>query len=182
MVIEKKMNTFQSICKARGKTISATDDKLKMDIETPDEDLDDQRGDKRAMKSIKQRVPDHLLPKVVIVGRPNVGKSALFNWLVGGNVAIFLDEPGVTRDCLYGRSFWGENKFMVVDSGGVITFLKYPSVRTDGLSLTRGRSEDDIVYAAKEAIATRLPSMIEKQVAAAVEEAPVIIFLVDGQT
>ncbi|XP_057870655.1 uncharacterized protein LOC131077226 isoform X2 [Cryptomeria japonica] len=225
----KKRNAFQSICKARGKTISLTDDKSTMEIETPgdeiissgededddlvlpvetleeeaktlarehslslsrqlllDEDSDDQRVDKRAQKrdkkSIKQQVPDHLLLKVAIVGRPNVGKSALFNRLVGGNVAIVLDEPGVTRDRLYGRSFWGENEFMVVDTGGVMTVPKSHSARTDGLSLTRGGSRDDIACAAREAIAAGLPSMIERQAAAAVEEASVIIFLVDGQT
>ncbi|KAH9297290.1 hypothetical protein KI387_028972, partial [Taxus chinensis] len=129
-------------------------------------------------------VPDHLLPKVAIVGRPNVGKSALFNRLVGRNVAIVLDEPGVTRDRLYGRSVWGEKEFFVVDTGGVVTVPKSHNFRIDGLALTRGGggSEDDIAQAAREAIAAGLPSMIERQAAAAVEEASVIIFLVDGQT
>ena len=84
------MNTFQSICKARGKTISATDDKLKMEIETLDEDLDDQRGDKRAMKSIKQKVLDHLLPKVVIVGRPMLANQPCSTGLLGEMWKLFL--------------------------------------------------------------------------------------------
>ncbi|CAN1354787.1 GTPase Der [Linum perenne] len=78
----------------------------------------------RRKKLTVQEIPDHLLPRVAIVGRPNVGKSALFNRLVGENKAIVVDEPGVTRDRLYGRSFWGDHEFMVVDTGGVITLSK----------------------------------------------------------
>ncbi|CAN1354789.1 GTPase Der [Linum perenne] len=106
----------------------------------------------RRKKLTVQEIPDHLLPRVAIVGRPNVGKSALFNRLVGENKAIVVDEPGVTRDRLYGRSFWGDHEFMVVDTGGVITLSK-----------------------------SKMPSMIERQATAAVEEASAIIFLVDGQ-
>src|SRR5690606_41882163 len=52
-------------------------------------------------------------------GRPNVGKSALFNRLVGGRVAIVEDEPGVTRDRLYGECRWRGRVFTVVDTGGI---------------------------------------------------------------
>ncbi len=62
------------------------------------------------------------LPVVAIVGRPNVGKSTLFNKLVGQRLAIVDDQPGVTRDRLYGESEWRGRKFMVVDTGGIEPF------------------------------------------------------------
>ncbi len=60
------------------------------------------------------------LPVVVIVGRPNVGKSTLFNRLVGRRVAVVEDTPGVTRDRLYGEAEWNGRTFTVVDTGGIL--------------------------------------------------------------
>jgi len=60
-----------------------------------------------------------MLPVVVIVGRPNVGKSTLFNVLTGTRDAIVADQPGVTRDRQYGNCRRGERKFLVVDTGGL---------------------------------------------------------------
>ncbi|KAF3951039.1 hypothetical protein CMV_023270, partial [Castanea mollissima] len=127
------------------------------------------------------QIPDHLLPRVAIVGRPNVGKSALFNRLVGGNRAIVVDEPGVTRDRLYGRSFWGEYEFMVVDTGGVLNIAKSQVDVMEDLAITTTIGMDGIPLASREAAVAKMPSMIERQAKAAVEEASVIIFLVDGQ-
>jgi GTPase len=59
------------------------------------------------------------LPLVALVGRPNVGKSSLFNRLVGGRPALVEDIPGVTRDRRYGASDWGPARFRVVDTGGL---------------------------------------------------------------
>jgi GTPase len=87
---------------------------------------------------------------VAIVGRPNVGKSTLFNRLVGHRTAIVDDYSGVTRDRHYGISEWGGREFSVIDTGGFV----------DG--------SDDI-----------FESAINSQVKIAVEEADVLVFMVD---
>lgn len=73
-------------------------------------------------------------PIVAIVGRPNVGKSTLFNKLCGKRLAIVDDKPGVTRDRLYADCEWLERKFMVVDTGGIEPF-------SDDIILSQMRSQ-----------------------------------------
>ena len=60
------------------------------------------------------------LPSLVIVGRPNVGKSTLFNRLTGSRRAIVTDEPGITRDRMYGKTEWNGRVLEVVDTGGIV--------------------------------------------------------------
>lgn len=60
------------------------------------------------------------LPSLVIVGRPNVGKSTLFNRLTGTRRSIVTDEPGITRDRIYGAGEWEGKRFEVVDTGGIV--------------------------------------------------------------
>jgi GTP-binding protein len=70
----------------------------------------------------RRSVEDHLPPNPLVlslVGRPNVGKSSLFNRLVGGRPALVEDMPGVTRDRRYGVCSWGRQRFRVVDTGGL---------------------------------------------------------------
>lgn len=90
-------------------------------------------------------------PMVAIVGRPNVGKSTLFNRLVGGRKAIVADIPGVTRDRIYQDVEWNRRFFTLIDTGGL--FLEDSEFREE----------------------------VHEQVRRAVEEAAVIIFVVDGQ-
>ena len=90
---------------------------------------------------------------VAIVGRPNVGKSTLYNRLIGERQAIIDDISGVTRDRQYGQSDWNGKVFTVVDTGGFV------------------RNSDDVFEAA-----------IRDQVAIAIEEAAVILFMVDVTT
>ncbi|MCX4244576.1 ribosome biogenesis GTPase Der [Paraliomyxa miuraensis] len=89
-------------------------------------------------------------PLVAIVGRPNVGKSTLFNRLVGSRQAIVEDHPGVTRDRLYGVGRWVGQSFLVVDTGGIDPSLE-----------------------------TGLPAHIQAQVEVAIEEADLILLVVD---
>ena len=60
------------------------------------------------------------LPSIVIVGRPNVGKSTLFNRLTGTRRSIVTNEPGITRDRIYGKAEWRGRTLEIVDTGGII--------------------------------------------------------------
>lgn len=90
---------------------------------------------------------------VAIVGRPNVGKSTLFNRMTESRQAIVEDVPGVTRDRIYGASEWNGRRFDVVDTGGYVP-----------------RSAD------------RFDAAVREQAEIAIEEADVILFVVDAQT
>src|SRR5881394_409455 len=61
-----------------------------------------------------------LLPSLVIVGRPNVGKSTLFNRLTGTRRSIVTNEPGITRDRIYGKAEWRGRELEIVDTGGIV--------------------------------------------------------------
>ena len=67
---------------------------------------------------------------VAIVGRPNVGKSTLFNTLAGERIAIVKDTPGVTRDRIYADCEWLNHKFTIVDTGGM-SLMYMSSIRLE---------------------------------------------------
>ncbi len=69
------------------------------------------------------------LPVIAIVGRPNVGKSTLFNKLIGQRLSIVEDTPGVTRDRIYAKGEWRNRSFMVVDTGGIDVLTEDPILR-----------------------------------------------------
>ena len=92
-------------------------------------------------------------PIIAIVGRPNVGKSMLFNKIIGRRLSIVEDTPGVTRDRIYGESDWRGRKFTLIDTGGI-------EPRTDNQILAFMREQAQI----------------------AIDNATVIVFLCDVKT
>ncbi len=96
---------------------------------------------------------DEPLPVVVIVGRPNVGKSTLFNAIVGQRRSIVGDEPGITRDRIYGEGEYRGKRFGLIDTGGIIP-------------------NDDAL----------IPSEIFKQARVALDMAAHVLFVIDGRT
>ncbi|HUL34813.1 MAG TPA: ribosome biogenesis GTPase Der [Candidatus Eisenbacteria bacterium] len=92
------------------------------------------------------------LPSLVIVGRPNVGKSTLFNRLTGTRRAIVTDEPGITRDRMYGKTEWEGRVLEVVDTGGIVP--------------------DDKAL---------IPSEIFRQASVAIQNASLLVLVVDSQ-
>jgi len=93
------------------------------------------------------------VPTIAIVGRPNVGKSTLFNRIVGSRRAIVGDEPGITRDRLYGVAEWRGHALRVVDTGGIVP------------------EEKDFI-----------PSEIYRQAKVALDEAAAVVMVVDGRS
>ncbi len=93
------------------------------------------------------------LPLIAIVGRPNVGKSALFNRIIGQRRSIVTNEPGITRDRIYGAAEWNGRAFEVVDTGGIV-----PGEETE------------------------IPRRILEQAQVAIDTASLIFFVVDGRT
>src|SRR6186713_1410266 len=93
------------------------------------------------------------LPQVVIVGRPNVGKSSLFNWLAGRRIAIVDPTPGVTRDRLTAPVQVEERWFELTDTGGM------------------GIEDID-----------RLTADVERQIGLAIDRASVVLFVVDARS
>jgi len=93
------------------------------------------------------------VPTLAIVGRPNVGKSTLFNRIVGSRRAIVGDEPGITRDRLYGDTEWRGRQIRIIDTGGIIP------------------EDKDFI-----------PSEIFRQARVAFDEAAAIVMVVDGRT
>src|SRR3954451_908819 len=94
----------------------------------------------------------HASPTVVIVGRPNVGKSTLFNRITGQRRAIVGDEPGITRDRLHGVATHEGRRFELIDTGGIVV--------------------SDAEY---------IPSEILRQARVALDRASQVILLVDGR-
>src|SRR5215469_6251161 len=92
------------------------------------------------------------LPSLVIVGRPNVGKSTLFNRLTGTRRAIVTDEPGITRDRMYGKTEWNGRVLEVVDTGGIVPNDK-----------------------------ALIPSEIFRQASVAIKNAAMLVLVVDSQ-
>lgn len=84
-------------------------------------------------------------PVVAIVGRPNVGKSTLFNKLVGARLSIVDDKPGVTRDRIYGDCEWLGHRFLLVDTGGI-------EPRADDVILSQMRAQANIAIATADVI------------------------------
>ena len=92
-------------------------------------------------------------PLIALVGRPNVGKSMLFNKLVGKRISIVEDTPGVTRDRLYADTDWNGRSFTLVDTGGI-----EPRADSELLQFMREQAQIAMVTGALQPLASARPS------------------------
>ena len=92
-----------------------------------------------------------MIPTVALVGRPNVGKSTLFNKIVGKKIAIIEDLPGVTRDRIYQEATYNNKKFYLIDTGGI------------------------------DASKMKFNDEIKMQAEIAIKDADIVVFIVDGK-
>ncbi|MFO7635023.1 MAG: ribosome biogenesis GTPase Der, partial [Caldilinea sp.] len=108
-------------------------------------------------------------PVIALVGRPNVGKSTLFNRLIGRPTAIVQDIPGTTRDRIYGESDWNGVGFIVIDTGG----LEVPETMRTGRA-----TEAQLGTSSQE----QFVGFVQNQAQVAIDEADAIVLLVDGRS
>src|SRR6266849_5528430 len=92
------------------------------------------------------------LPSAVIAGRPNVGKSSLFNRILGRRAAVVANREGVTRDRHYQETFWNGKRFQIVDTGGLMAH------GSDAMG-----------------------EQVRRQIETALDEADVVLFVIDGK-
>ena len=106
------------------------------------------------MKSsaIKPAMHARALPRLVIVGRPNVGKSTLFNRLVGKRVAVVQHQPGITRDRIYREVEWNGKRFELIDTGGILFQDEDPLVEQIRLQANIALEEADVVLFLADAV------------------------------
>lgn len=108
-------------------------------------------------------------PIVALVGRPNVGKSTLFNRLIGERRAIVQDEPGTTRDRIYGEADWAGQAFIVIDTGGLDVAATDKATHKGDQPLGLSTASRDFVRE------------IREQAEVAIDQADVVVFLVDAR-
>jgi GTP-binding protein len=115
------------------------------------------------------------LPRVVIVGRPNVGKSTLFNLLVGKRVAVVEETPGVTRDRLHQTAHWEGRTFEVVDTGGIVFGDEDPLQEQIQLQAEIAIQDADVILLVTDIREGRMP--LDEQLADALRviQKPVIV-------
>ncbi|PWH15059.1 MAG: ribosome biogenesis GTPase Der [Ardenticatenia bacterium] len=120
-------------------------------------------------------------PVVALVGRPNVGKSTLFNRLAGRRIAIVEDLPGTTRDRLYATAEWGDVSFLVVDTGG-LTALETPQGKAAQRPRRRAQNGTKPPIGQTAGVESGLfLEEMRRQAYLAIEEADVVVFLVDAE-
>ncbi len=125
-----------------------------------------------------------MIPVVAIVGRPNVGKSTLFNELTRSRDALVVDLPGVTRDRQYGEGVLGDKPFIVIDTGGLVSEThaketKASKSATASTAKTKPGQKNRVLSDAE--FESQVADRISEQVWQAVNESDLVFFLVDAR-
>src|SRR4026207_693097 len=120
---------------------------------------------------------DYRLPNVAIVGQPNVGKSALFNRLVGRKIAIVHDQPGITRDRLSGTCTRGERPFTLWDTGGIFGAGESELIQQVRHAVENALREGGLSAAGESELIQQVRDAVEN----ALRESDLLLFVLDGK-